>query len=363
MKILHVETGRHLYGGAQQVVYLASGLNRAGIDNILVCSPGSGVDIAAHDAGVRVANIDCAGDYDLAFAFRLRQRLLDEKPDIMHCHSRRGGDFLGGLAATGTSVPAVVSRRVDNPESRLIAGLRYRPFHKVIAISRNVADALREAGLDDRRLTVIRDAVDTERFTAAADKAWFRAEFGLSGTDIVMAVVAQLIPRKGHRYLLDAMAGIKARHPDLKLIIFGQGRLETELRERTARLGLAGVVQFAGFRQDLDNYLACIDLLVHPALAEGLGVATLKAAAAGIPVVAFSAGGLKEAVEDGKTGLLTPPKDVEALAKAIARLVENPALRRTFGEAGRARMQREFSIESMVDAHLQLYESVLNDTS
>jgi glycosyltransferase involved in cell wall biosynthesis len=178
-----------------------------------------------------------------------------------------------------------------------------------------------------------------------------------------MAAVAQLIPRKGHRYLLDATASLKPGHPDLKLIIFGQGKLETELRERTAKIGLGGVVQFAGFRQDLDDYLACIDLLVHPALAEGLGVAALKAAAAAVPVVGFAAGGISEAVADGESGILVAPKDVEALGKAIARLVADPALRRTFGEAGRARMKREFSIESMVDAHLQLYESILNDTS
>ena len=119
MKILHVETGRHLYGGAQQVIYLARALGERGIDNTLVCSAGSGVDIAARDAGIPVSNIDGEGSHDLAFAFRLRQLLLAEKPDIMHCHSRRGGDFLGGLATTGTSVPAVVSRRVGSEESPL----------------------------------------------------------------------------------------------------------------------------------------------------------------------------------------------------------------------------------------------------
>ncbi len=122
MKILHVESGRHLYGGAQQVVYLAKGLNERGIDNTLVCSPGSGVDIAARDADITVANLNCAGDLVLAFAFRLRQRVLEENPDISHCHSRRGGDFLGGLAATGTSIPAVISRRVDNTDRNVHTG-------------------------------------------------------------------------------------------------------------------------------------------------------------------------------------------------------------------------------------------------
>ncbi len=361
MKILHVETGRHLYGGAQQVIYLAKGLQERGIDNSVVCIPGGGADLAARSAGVPVANLNCAGDHDLAFAFRLRQRALDENPDIMHCHSRRGGDFLGGLAASGTSVPAVISRRVDSTESPLISGLRYRPFCKVIAVSKEIAGVLRKSGLDEDRLSVIRSAVDTERFLTSPDCVAFRAEFGLTDSDIVLAAAAQLIPRKGHRYLLEAVAQIRGRHPSLKLIIFGQGPLENELKHKTAKLGLGGTVQLAGFRQNMDDYLACVDLLIHPALSEGLGIAALKAAAAGVPVVGFAAGGLPEAVADGETGILVTPKDVEALGEAIAKLVENAELRRTYGDAGRARMQREFSIESMVDAHVQLYESILSD--
>jgi glycosyltransferase involved in cell wall biosynthesis len=360
MKILHVETGRHLYGGAQQVVYLCNGLARRGIDNVLVCPPASGLDGAARDAGIAVINLKCAGDHDLGFAFRLRQRLMAERPDIVHCHSRRGADFLGGLAATGTAIPAVISRRVDAVESPLIAGLRYRPFRKVIAISEAIAGILRESGLAEHRLVVIRSAVDTERFTTTPDRQAFRATFGLSHSDTVAAVIAQLIPRKGHRYLLQAMAQLGSSHPALKLIVFGQGPLETELRRLTLQLGLGSAVQFAGFRPDLDDYLPCLDLLVQPSLAEGLGVAALKAAAAGIPVVGFAAGGLREVVEDGKTGLLVRPKDVEALRHAIASLSERPELRRKFGAAGRQRMQSEFSIDRMVERHRQLYETVLH---
>ena len=360
MKILHVETGRHLYGGAQQVIYLTKALLARGISNILVCLPNSGIDSAARDAGLTVRNLKCVSDYDLAFAFRLRQLVLSEKPDIIHCHSRRGGDFLGGLAATGTSIPAVISRRVDNTESPRIARLRYKPFCKVIAISDTIANVLRESGLAEERLTIIRSAVDTERFTAPPDREAFRAEFDLSNTDIVLATIAQLIPRKGHRYLLEAVAQLKISYPHLKVIIFGQGPLETELRQRTAKLGLDGTVQFSGYRQDLDDYLTCLDLLVHPALNEGLGVAVLKASAAGVPVVGFAAGGLSEAVADGETGLLVPPKDVEALRAAIAKLIEDPALRRELGDTGRLRMQHDFSIKAMVGDHVQLYESILN---
>jgi len=360
MKILHVETGRHLYGGPQQVIYLIKALLARGISNILVCLPGSGIDNTAREAGLAVRNIKCISDYDLSFAFRLHQLILNEKPDIIHCHSRRGGDFLGGLAATRASIPAVIARRVDNTESPKIAKLRYKPFCKIIAISNTIANVLRSSGIAEERLTVIRSAIDTDQFVAPSDRKAFRAEFNLSNTDIVLATIAQLIPRKGHRYMLEAVAQLKISYPHLKVIIFGQGPLEKKLRQRTTKLGLEGTVQFSGYRQDLDNYLTCLDILIHPALTEGLGVAALKASAAGIPVVGFAAGGLSEVVADGETGLLVPPKDVEALRVAIAKLIKNPTLRRELGDAGRLRMQHNFSIKMMVDNHIQLYESILN---
>ncbi len=96
------------------------------------------------------------------------------------------------------------------------------------------------------------------------------------------------------------------------------------------------------------------------ALAEGLGVATLKAAAASVPVIGFDAGGLPEAIVDGETGILVPPEDVEALQEAIATLAGDQDLRLRMGAAGRKRMQSEFSIDTMVSRHISLYESVLN---
>ena len=106
--------------------------------------------------------------------------------------------------------------------------------------------------------------------------------------------------------------------------------------------------------------MGCFDLFVHPALAEGLGVATLKAAAAGVPVIGFAAGGLVEAVEDGVTGILTPPEDVAELQDAIATLMDEDETRERMGRAGRERMQKAFSIDTMADRHVALYEKVLN---
>jgi len=360
MKILHVETGRHLYGGPQQVIYLISALRDMGHDNVLVCPPGSSIDSAARAAAISVRNLFCAGDLDLPFAYRLAQYIGQTKPDIVHCHSRRGADVLGGLAASFADVPAVVSRRVDNTEMRLVAALRYRPFRKVIAISETIADVLRDRGVENERLTVIRSAVDVAQFDAASDCRAFRRDFEIADNATVIAAAGQLIPRKGHYHLLQAVADLRDNHPGIRLIIFGEGYLGNQLRAQAATLDLGEVVQFAGFREDLDSFVSCFDIFAHPALAEGLGVAALKAAAAAVPVVGFAAGGLVEAVTHGETGLLVSPGNADELRNAIATLADDAELRQRLGRAGRERMQKEFSIATMAGKHVALYESVIN---
>ena len=360
MKILHVETGRHLYGGPQQVLYLMRGLADLGHDGTLVCPPGSGIDSAARALGLHVRNLFCAGDLDLPFAYRLVQYINESKPDLVHCHSRRGADVLGGLAASFADVAAVVSRRVDNTEMRLVAALRYRPFERVIAISETIAAVLRDHGIDADKVVVIRSAVDAARFADAPDREAFRREFNVPDNVRVIGAAGQLIPRKGHRYLLQAIADLDTARRPFRLLVFGDGYLANQLRAQAASLGLFDVVQFVGFREDLDDYMGCFDLFVHPALAEGLGVAALKAQAAGVAVIGFDAGGMREAVADGESGLLVPAEDIDALQQAIATLLDDDELRSRMGSFGRQRMQKDFSIVTMCAQHVALYESVLN---
>ena len=160
MKIVHVETGMHLYGGAQQVAYLLAGLAGQDIDNVLVCPPGAA--IGQHFAGsqVKVVETPCAGDLDLGFLLRLRRLLREERPDLVHLHSRRGADVLGGIAAKLAGVPAILSRRVDNPESRLVAALKYRLYARVVCISQGIADVLLSEGVPADKVVVVRSAVE-----------------------------------------------------------------------------------------------------------------------------------------------------------------------------------------------------------
>lgn len=359
MKVLHVESGMHLYGGARQAAYLLAGLPQQEVTSVLVCPRGSAIAQAASESGVRVYEMAMRGDHDIPFIWRLKRIIERERPDLVHLHSRRGADILGGIAARLAGVKTVVSRRVDNPEPPFVVKWKYRLFDRVIAISQGIADVLLGEGLPAGKLSCVRSAVDVEAYQGECDRTNFLQHFGLQADDLVLAVVAQLIPRKGHRVLLEAMPGLIRTFPNLRLLLFGRGPLKVELEAHIARMGLQAHVAMAGFRDDLPAILPCLDLLVHPALMEGLGIALLQAASAGLPIVAVDAGGMPEAVEDGVNGRLVPGGSSDALADALRQLLADGELRRRMGEAGREKMRREFSLARMVEGNLRVYREVL----
>ena len=358
MKVLHVEAGRNLYGGAQQVLYLLQGLQARGVRNVLACPRGCALASAAAPFA-EVHEMPMWGDLDFLMALRLGRLMRRVQPDIVHLHSRIGADVMGGIAARLAGLPVIYSRRQDNPEPRWAVRLKYRLHDRVVAISDGIARLKLEEGLSPQRLRVVRSVVDPVPYQGPRDPDWLRAQFGLPPGARTLGVVAQLIERKGHLVLLEALPPLLAEFPDLHELFFGKGGLEGRLREMIGAGGMARRVQLAGFRDDLPRILPCLDLLVHPAHREGLGVSLLQASAAGVPIVACRAGGIPEAVRDGENGLLVPPGDAGALRDAIARLLRDPVLARRLGEGGRALVAREFSLDSMVEGNLAIYREML----
>ncbi|OOG23016.1 glycosyl transferase [Thioalkalivibrio denitrificans] len=357
-RVLHVETGRHLYGGALQVRYLLEGLAARGAANILVCPVDASIADAARPYCEAVFEVPMAGDLDLGFAGRLRRVIRETRPDLVHLHSRRGADVLGGLAARRAGVPAVLSRRVDNPEPAFWARLKYRLFARVVTISEAIRQVLLAEGVPPEKVVCVPSAVDTADYEQSCDRDWFRSTFSLAPEARAVGVIAQLIVRKGHRHLLTAAPAILAACPDTRILLFGQGPLEDELRARIHDMGLDGRVVLAGFRNDLPRILPCLDLVVHPADMEGLGVSLLQAAAAGVPLVGTRAGGLPEIIREDN-GVLVPPADPDALAQAVIGLLKDPERARRMGEAGRALVRTRFSIDAMVEGNLGVYRELL----
>ena len=300
------------------------------------------------------------GDLDFGMLRRLRRVFADLDAEIVHVHSRRGADFFAGRACERDERAAVLTRRVDNPEPRAWARLKYRPYRHVVAISRAVREELcSSVGLDAARVPLIASAVDTRAFRPDANaRGRVLREFGLDDRALVIGIAAQLIPRKGHDLLLRVLPELVRRAPRAQLLCFGQGPQRARLERLVAKLKLAPHVRFVGFRADFPELLPGLDLLVHPAVREGLGVAVLEAMAACVPVVATAVGGIVDAVTDGVEGLLVAPGDGPGLAAAVERLIESEDDRLRLGTAGRARVERAFSIARMADQYVELYRNV-----
>jgi glycosyltransferase involved in cell wall biosynthesis len=377
MRVAHIESGRHLYGGPSQVAYLARGLAARGIDNVVICSAGgalagtlggadserdvagpagAGTNSGAH-FGVHVVTLPMAGDLDAAMLPRLRRALRAAAPDVVHVHSRRGAEIFGAAAATFERLPAVLTRRVDAWEPAFLARLKYRRYARVVAISSAIEQHLLERiGLERARVTRISSAGDTARYAPdPAARARLASVADVTTDAFVVGVVAQLIERKRHALLFAELGALVERHPDVRVLCFGRGPLAEALKRDVAARGLEPHVRFLGFRDDLRHLLPGIDLLVHPAEREGLGVALLEAASAARAVVACAAGGIVDAVEHEVSGLVVPVGDGAALRAAIERLIADPEERRRMGAAGRARAVARFSVDRMVEQHLELY--------
>jgi glycosyltransferase involved in cell wall biosynthesis len=360
MKVLHVEAGMHLYGGALQVVFLLRGLKALGVHSVLACPTGSAIaQEAAPHAEVRP--MPMKGDADVGLLGRLRALIREVKPDVVHLHSRRGSDIWGALAGRLEGVPVVLSRRVDNPEKPWVVKIKYKLYDEVITISDGIRQVLLAEGVPAEKVNCVLSAVDTEQYKPGRENLnWFRNEFKLQPDTLSIGMVAQFIPRKGHQTLLDALPAVVAQHPQTQVLLFGQGPIRDEIAAQVAASALLRAhVQLPGFRKDLDRVLPCLDVLAHPAFMEGLGVSLLQAAACGVPLVGGRAGGIPEIIQPGLNGELITPGDTAALTSAINDLLASPKKRAAYGQAGREWVESRFSITSMVQGNLGVYRALV----
>jgi glycosyltransferase involved in cell wall biosynthesis len=357
--VVHLETGRFVYGGARQVLYLTEHLPALGVRSTLVCAKGGEMAGRARAAGTEVIELATLGDVDVSIVWRFAALLRRLKPDLVHIHSRRGADVWGGLGAKLAGVPAVMSRRNDNREKRLALWLKYPLYRHVVAVAQGIKDVLVSQGVPGSDITVVHSAIDPAHFQHPRSRTELAATFDVDPTQPILGIAAQLIERKGHALLFEALQMLATRHPTAQLIVFGRGALSASLPALAARHGLQHRVRFAGFRADLERWIGSLDVLVHPAYTEGLANVCLQAAAAGVPCIGSRVGGIPEAVADGITGVLVPVGDAAALAAAIDRLLSDAPLRQRLGAAGPAHVESDFTPPIMAAGNRAVYRRLL----
>jgi glycosyltransferase involved in cell wall biosynthesis len=394
--VLHVIT-RMVRGGAQENT-LASvvGISSRGWQSTLATGPALGPEGSLEPecvaAGVRLLCVpelvrEVSLPRDLRALRRLTSLFRRERPQVVHTHTSKAG-ILGRIAARRARVPVVVhtshghvfhsyhgrfQTRLFVRAERACAGMADRLIaltetelreHLEVGVGRPEQWRTVHSGIDFSPLQVcprLRDAV--------------RAELGLPRDAVVLGSVGRLVPIKGQRYLIDALARLAPAYPHLHLLLVGDGPCRSELVAQAkchrlkvvespdtgARPGEArmAAIHLLGLRHDVPRLLTAMDLFVLPSLNEGMGRVLVEAMAMELPCVASRVSGIPDVVDDGDTGVLVRPRDPNALAAAVAALLEHPERAREMGRRGRRKVVPEFSVERMVDKLEVLYRELL----
>ena len=332
----------------------ALGMADRGHEVTLACRTGGELLARARAARVRTRAARFQGDLGPLGILGLARALAETRPDVVQLHDPHA--VSAGLVArrlAGSQARFIATRRVDFRLRSWPSRAKYRACDRVIAVSRAIADLLRADGLPDSRVRLVYEGVEDRAPMSGGQEAL--TELGVPAGSPVVGNVAALTGHKDHATLIEAAALLRERLPRVVFVIAGDGELRLPLEAQVHALGLSQSVIFAGFRKDLDRLLPAFTVFCLSSHMEGLGTSLLDAMAFGRPVVATTAGGIPEAVDDGKTGLLVPPRDPRALADALFALLTDEARGRALGRAGRERFLARFSASHMVEETLEAY--------
>jgi glycosyltransferase involved in cell wall biosynthesis len=315
---------------------------------------------------------------DVAALAELRRLFRDLQPDIVHTHNPKPGVY-GRLAARAARVPAVVNTvhglyaLPDDPFAKraVVYSLeRVASTCSDAELLQNVEDlpVLERIGVPRRKLRVLGNGIDLDRFDATRVDAGrvdvLRKEFGAEPGDVVCGVVGRLVWEKGYREVLDAARGLRDRVPNLRFAVIGPLDLDKRDAVSAADIDAAerlGNVKFLGYRDDVDECYAAMDMYVLASHREGFPRSAMEAAATGVPVIATDIRGCRQVVAAGETGMLVPPRDARALAAAIEDLATRDRVRATMSLAAVVKARREFDQQRVIDITLDTYDRLLAD--
>ena len=359
---LHVDTARSWRGGQNQVLLTVLGLRARGHRTTLVAHPDGELQRRAAE-GPDLIPIASSGEMGFRAAWQLSRVLTALRPTVVHAHDAHAVAMVALARSLGRLDPLprfVVSRRVDfHVRRNTFSRWKYAQVDLFLCASNAIRTMLIGDGVPAERTMTVYEGVDLEH-VAAAPLLDVHAELWLPSGAPLVGNVAALVPHKGHRYLIKAAATVVRQVPDARFVILGTGELEATLRKQVKDLHLERYVLLAGFRPDALSLQKGFDLFAMSSLTEGLGTVLLDAMALGQAIVATRAGGIPEVVAHDQTGVLVPPRDADALAAAVVRLLGDADRRAQLGLAGRERVRASFSVERMVQATLDAYDRLVD---
>lgn len=372
LTVFHLDDGKELRGGQRQMLYLVKELARLGHDNTVVCRHGSPLHAAALRKNFKTLTLPYYFEWDPVSALLLRRALKAlppaGTPPILHSHTGHTA-AVSWLASAGLDCVRVAHRRVDFVPGSFTARYKYGKAHSVIAISEAVKEILLKAGVPEEKIDVVNSTIDLDdtpwkpgEFEAyrSAARAGLAAELGVPRDAFWAGSLIALVPHKDPENMVRAAALVLKDAPDTYFLVAGEGPLSEKTAHLARMLKIQDRFKLIGYRQDPYKVLAALDLFVLSSCEEGMGSVLVEAMNASLPIVATTAGGITDVVENGANGLTVPPRDPGALAAAALRLVKDPALRAALA-AEAHRRREDFSSPRMAALTLKCYETAIEN--
>jgi glycosyltransferase involved in cell wall biosynthesis len=360
-KILHSEASRGWGGQERRILLEMQAMRKRGAQVTLACHPQSRIYQEAIGQNFVVHPLEMTPPFSPSTFLRVWRYLKKERFDLVHTHSS-ADSWAVGLAtrAMGKSRPRVV--RTRHLSTAVRGALVYTHLaNRIITTGSTIRQYLIERGVSSEKVVSIPTGVDLDQFQLAGSggKA-FRQELGVGDQTPLIGNIAVLRSWKGHEDFLEVAKRVHAVLPHVRFVIVGDGPQETNLRERVQRENLEAFVHLTGYREDIPQILSALDIFLFCSYAnEGVPQAVAQAMAMARPVVTTRVGSIEDLVSDGKTGLLTEPRDPEAMTEKVLTLLRDSVLRQRLGQGAHTHAVSDFSLARMEDALMLVYEDLL----
>ena len=365
LSILHTESSIGWGGQEIRILTEMAGFMQRGHKVHLLTPQSAEIFPAARDRGISVSAVPMIKK-TLPALFAMRSWLASHGTefDIVNTHSSTDSWLTALACASLSSCPAVVRTRHVSTAVNHSAATRWL-YQRATAHIVTTGEALKEQlardnGFDRARMSSVRTGIALDYFRPL-DQKNCRASLGVADRP-TLGILATLRDWKGHDILLEAWLLLQKSFPPWQLLVIGDGPRRTHLENRVAQMGLESSLRFVGNRDDVAEWLNCLDLFTLPSWGdEGVPQGVMQAMACGLAVVSTPVGAIREAVVADVTGLLVQPRDAAALADALARLMGDASLRRKMGEAGLDYAREQFGVDAMLDKMEIVFRRVLGE--
>ncbi|MGA3206894.1 MAG: glycosyltransferase [Syntrophales bacterium] len=374
LKLLFVIDNLEFGGGERVFAQIINGLSPEDYGICLASNPGRELYQSLTNKEVCCIPLNFSKRINPSIIFKLIRIIKDKEIDIVHGQGARA-EFYARIAtkfARSSKYVSTIAMPVEGYDVRPLRKSIYfvldRATDKYVDRFIVVSDVLRNALITKRhippeKVTKIYNGIEIDHYdpiTTASHRIKIRDGLGVNKDNILLGAIGRMVWQKGFEFLIKCIQDVLKAHGEIKVIIVGEGPLKRDLENLCRQLKVEGKTIFPGFRSDIKEILSAVDIVVIPSLLEGFPMLTLEAMAMAKPIVATRIDGITEQITDGVEGILVPPRKPIALAAAINKVIENREFARSLGLAARKRVEKEFTVEKMINETEDVYHSLLD---